>query len=93
MTPEQIREEAKRRLQTALGTYLNKDPQHMSAVADVVLAVLSDLLPTSTRYAVSHPVNGEPRFAGESLEDCERYAEEFETHVIRQYLTEWTTHE
>lgn len=95
MTPEQIRPEAKRRLQTALRKHFNDDQQYMSALADA-LDALEDLLPTGgIRYAVAHPVTGtsDPRFVGYTLEECRAFATEFDTHVIEQHLTEWTTHE
>lgn len=95
MTPEQIRDEAKRRLQTALGTHYNEDPTYMSALADVALEALGDLLPTGgIRYAVAHPVlNSEARFVGFTLGECKEFATKYDTHVIEQHLTEWTTHE
>lgn len=95
MTPEQIRPEAKRRLQTALRKHFDDDLQYMSALADA-LDALEDLLPTGgIRYAVAHPVTGtnDPRFVGYTLEECKRFATEFDTHVIERHLTEWTTHE
>jgi len=95
MTPEQIRPEAKRRLQTALRKHFDDDQQYMSALADA-LDALEDLLPTGgIRYAVAHPVTGtsDPRFVGYTLEECKRFATEFDTHIIEQHLTEWTTHE
>ncbi|MGW6017841.1 hypothetical protein ACWFNS_07545 [Oerskovia enterophila] len=95
MTPEQIRPEAKRRLQTALRKHFDDDLQYMSALADA-LDAFDDLLPTGgIRYAVAHPVTGtsDPRFVGYTLEECKRFATEFDTHVIEQHLTEWTTHE
>ncbi len=95
MTPEQIRPEAKRRLQTALRKHFDDDLQYMSALADA-LDALEDLLPTGgIRYAVAHPVTGtsDPRFVGYTLEECKEFATEFDTHVIEQHLTEWTTHE
>ncbi|KLN67625.1 hypothetical protein ABM90_31290 [Rhodococcus erythropolis] len=95
MTPEQIRPEAKRRLQTALRKHFDDDLQYMSALADA-LDALGDLLPTGgIRYAVAHPVTGtsDPRFVGFELEETKRFATEFDTHVIEQHLTEWTTHE
>lgn len=95
MTPEQIRPEAKRRLQTALRKHFDDDLQYMSALADA-LDALGDLLPTGgIRYAVAHPVTGvsDPRFVGYTLEESKRFATEFDTHVIQQHLTEWTTHE
>lgn len=95
MTPEQIRPEAKRRLQTALRKHFDDDVQYMSALADA-LDALEGLLPTGgIRYAVAHPVTGtsDPRFVGFELEECKRFATEYDTHVIEQHLTEWTTHE
>lgn len=95
MTPEQIRPEAKRRLQTALRKHFDDDLQYMSALADA-LDALGDLLPTGgIRYAVAHPVTGisDPRFVGFELEETKRFATEYDTHVIEQHLTEWTTHE
>lgn len=95
MTPEQIRPEAKRRLQTALRKHFNDDLQYMSALADA-LDALEDLLPTGgIRYAVAHPVTGtsDPRFVGYTLEECKQFATKYDTHVIEQHLTEWTTHE
>lgn len=95
MTPEQIRPEAKRRLQTALREHFDDDLQYMSALADA-LDALEDLLPTGgIRYAVAHPVTGasDPRFIGYTFEECIRFATEYDTHVIEQHLTEWTTHE
>lgn len=95
MTPEQIRPEAKRRLQTALRKHFDDDLQYMSALADA-LDALEDLLPTGgIRYAVAHPVTGtsDPRFVGYTLEECRAFATEFDTHVIEQHLTEWSRHE
>ena len=95
MTPEQIRPEAKRRLQAALRKHFDDDLQYMSALADA-LDALEDLLPTGgIRYAVAHPVTGisDPRFVGFELEECKQFATEYDTHVIQQHLTEWTTHE
>ena len=95
MTPEQIRPEAKRRLQTALRKHFDDDLQYMSALADALDAI-EDLLPTGgIRYAVAHPVTGisDPRFVGYTLEECNQFATEYDTHVIEQHLTEWTTHE
>lgn len=95
MTPEQIRPEAKRRLQAALRKHFDDDLQYMSALADA-LDALGDLLPTGgIRYAVAHPVTGtsDPRFVGFELEETKRFAAEHDTHVIEQHLTEWTTHE
>lgn len=95
MTPEQIRPEAKRRLQIALRKHFDDDQQYMSALADA-LDALEDLLPTGgIRYAVAHPVTGtsDPRFVGYTLEECKRFATEFDTQIIEQHLTEWTTHE
>ena len=95
MTPEQIRPEAKRRLQTALRKHFDDDQQYMSALADALDAI-EDLLPTGgIRYAVAHPVTGisDPRFVGYTLEECKQFATEYDTHVIEQHLTEWTTHE
>lgn len=95
MTPEQIRPEAKRRLQTALRKHFDDDQQYMSALTDA-LDALEDLLPTGgIRYAVAHPVTGtsDPRFVGYTLEECKQFATEYDTHVIEQHLTEWTTHE
>jgi len=95
MTPEQIRPEAKRRLQTALRKHFNDDLQYMSALADA-LDALEDLLPTGgIRYAVAHPVTGtsDPRFVGYTLDECKQFATEYDTHVIEQHLTVWTTHE
>ena len=95
MTPEQIREEARRRLQEEFGKHFNEDPTYMSGLAGIALEVLEDLLPTGgIRYAVAHPVlHSEARFVGFTLEECKRFATEFDTHVIEQHLTEWTTHE
>lgn len=95
MTPEQIRPEAKRRLQAALRKHFDDDLQYMSALADA-LDALEDLLPTGgIRYAVAHPVTGisDPRFVGFELEECKQFATEYDTHVIQQHLTEWTAHE
>lgn len=95
MTPEQIRPEAKRRLQAALRKHFDDDLQYMSALADA-LDALEDLLPTGgIRYAVAHPVTGssDPRFVGFELEECKEFATEYDTHIIEQHLTEWTTHE
>lgn len=95
MTPEQIRPEAKRRLQTALRKHFNDDQQYMSALADA-LDALKDLPPTGgIRYAVAHPVTGtsDPRFVGYTLEECKKFATEYDTHVIEQNLTEWSRHE
>lgn len=95
MTPEQIRPEAKRRLQAVLRKHFDDDLQYMSALADA-LDALEDLLPTGgIRYAVAHPVTGtsDPRFVGYTLEECKQFATEYDTHVIEQHLTEWTTHE
>ncbi|MBT2265900.1 hypothetical protein [Rhodococcus erythropolis] len=95
MTPEQIRPEAKRRLQAVLRKHFDDDLQYMSALADALDAI-EDLLQTGgIRYAVAHPVTGtsDPRFVGYTLEECKRFATEFDTHVIEQHLTEWTTHE
>lgn len=95
MTPEQIRPEAKRRLQTALRKHFDDDLQYMSALADALDAI-EDLLPTGgIRYAVAHPVTGtsDPRFVGYTLEECKAFATKYDTHVIEQHLTEWTTHE
>lgn len=95
MTPEQIRPEAKRRLQAALRKHFDDDLQYMSALADA-LDAFEDLLPTGgIRYAVAHPVTGtsDPRFVGYTLEECKQFATEYDTHVIEQHLTEWTTHE
>ncbi|MGW6376253.1 hypothetical protein ACWFRB_09340 [Rhodococcus sp. NPDC055112] len=59
-------------------------------VAASIVDALGDLLPTEIRYGVRHPVHQtEARFVGEPLDDCRRYADEFETTVIRQYLGEW----
>lgn len=95
MTPEQIRPEAKRRLQAVLRKHFDEDLQYMSALADALDAI-EDLLPTGgIRYAVAHPVTGtsDPRFVGYTLEECKQFATEYDTHVIEQHLTEWTTHE
>ena len=95
MTPEQIRPEAKRRLQTALRKHFDDDLQYMSALADALDAI-EDLLPTGgIRYAVAHPVTGtsDPRFVGFELEECKQFATEYDTHIIEQHLTEWTTNE
>lgn len=95
MTPEQIRPEAKRRLQTALRKHFDDDQQYMSALADALDAI-EDLLPTGgIRYAVAHPVTGtsDPRFVGYTLEECKQFATEYDTHVIEQHLTEWSCHE
>lgn len=96
MTPEQIREEARRRLQEEFGKHFNEDPTYMSGLAGIALEVLEDLLPTGgIRYAVAHPVTGtsDPRFVGYTLEECKEFATKYDTHVIEQHLTEWTTHE
>ena len=61
--------------------------------ATPIVDALGDMLPTKVRHAVRHPVTGEARFVGEHQEDCQQYAEEFETTVIRQYLGEWVPHE
>jgi len=61
-----------------------------------IVNALGDLLPTGgIRYAVAHPVTGvsDPRFVGYTLEECKQFATEYDTHVIEQHLTEWTTHE
>lgn len=95
MTAEQIRPEAKRRLQTALRKRFDDDLQYMSALADALDAI-EDLLPTGgIRYAVAHPVTGisDPRFVGYTLEECKQFATEYDTHVIEQHLTEWSRHE
>ena len=95
MTPEQIRPEAKRRLQTALRKHFDDDQQYMSALADALDAI-EDLLPTGgIRYAVAHPATGisYPRFVGYTLEECKQFATEYDTHVIEQHLTEWSRHE
>lgn len=94
MTPEQIRPEAKRRLQTAFRKHFDDDLQYLSALADA-LDALEGLLPTGgIRYAVAHPVlNSEVRFVGFTLEECKEFATKYETHVIEQHLTEWSCHE
>ena len=95
MTPEQIRPEAKRRLQTVLRKHFDDDLKYMSALADALDAI-EDLLPTGgIRYAVAHPVTGtsDPRFVGYTLEECRAFATEYDTHVIEQHLTEWSRHE
>ncbi len=60
-----------------------------------IVDFLGDLLPTGgIRYAVAHPVlNSEARFVGFTLQECKQFATEYDTHVIEQHLTEWTTHE
>ncbi|MBJ7479247.1 hypothetical protein [Rhodococcus sp. (in: high G+C Gram-positive bacteria)] len=95
MTPEQIKPDAKRRLQTALRKHFDDDQQYMSALADALDAI-EDLLPAGgIRYAVAHPVTGisDPRFVGYTLEECKQFATEYDTHVIEQHLTEWSRHE
>lgn len=62
--------------------------------ATPIVDELGDMLPTAVQFGVRHPVHqDQARFVGEPVEDCERYAEEFETTVIRQYLGEWVPHE
>jgi hypothetical protein len=60
-----------------------------------IVDFLGDLLPLGgIRYAVAHPVlKSEARFVGFTLEECKEFATKYETHVIEQHLTEWTTHE
>lgn len=45
---------------------------------------------TDVEYAVKHPVNGEPRLAREPLDDCRRYAEQFETTILHRHVGPWT---
>ncbi|MDI9914377.1 hypothetical protein [Rhodococcus sp. IEGM 1379] len=66
---------------------------HHRVTAAFAVDALGDLLPTITRYGVANPVNGEARFVDYTLESCKDFATEFETHVIQQHLTEWTSHE
>lgn len=109
MTPEQIREEATLRTAEALwvkdGSHggvpnwfllLPEDQDPYLVKAGAVVDALEGILPTGgIRYAVAHPVTGtsDPRFVGYTLEESKRFATEFDTHVIQQHLTEWTTHE
>lgn len=105
MTSEQIRTEAIERVAKSSyydGTMLGEQeweqlPENVRELrrreAAPAVDALAELLPAHVRYGVRHPVTGEPRFVGEVLEDCEGYAEEFETTVIRQYLGEWVPHE
>ena len=72
------------------------NPEQWRKVAEPVVDALGDLLPAGgIRYAVAHPVTGvsDPRFVGYTLEECKEFATEYDTHVIEQHLTEWTTHE
>lgn len=71
------------------------NPEQWRKVAEPVVDALGDLLPTGgIRYAVAHPVlNSEARFVGFTLEECKEFATKYDTHVIEQHLTEWTTHE
>ena len=105
MTPEQIRTEAIERIARAdyqhhyCGVWEKATEEvrnDQRANATLTVDALGDLLPTGgIRYAVAHPVTGisDPRFVGFALEETKRFATEYDTHVIEQHLTEWTTHE
>lgn len=108
MTPDEIRTEAIERIARSAyynGTMLCEQeweqlPEEIRDLrrreATPAVDALGDLLPAGgIRYAVAHPVAGisDPRFVGFELEETERFATEYDTHVIEQHLTEWTTHE
>lgn len=65
------------------------------AVAAEIFRILEDLNLTIVRttdveYAVKHPVNGEPRFARETLKLCRATAEEHDTTVLHRHVGPWT---
>jgi hypothetical protein len=70
--------------------YHDEHDLYLRGMFEELLALRAERAARTVEYAVKHPVNGEPRFAQESLELCRATAEDHDTTVLHRYVGPWT---
>ncbi|OZC59257.1 hypothetical protein CH276_22685 [Rhodococcus sp. 06-470-2] len=70
--------------------YLTEHDQLLQGMWEELIELRAERAARTVEYAVKHPVNGEPRFARESLELCRATAEDHDTVMLHRYVGPWT---